>query len=67
MDVRLSMQQTRYHRYRIAVIESWPDSPRKQSALLAARSALAHELAYERDLCEMSSRTGTANRTRRRS
>lgn len=67
MDVRLSVQQTQFHRYRIAVIESWPDNPRKQSALVSARAALAHELAYEHDLSEALNRTSAAGRSRRRS
>jgi hypothetical protein len=40
--------QTRFHRYRIQVIEGWPESPLKQSALAAAHGALEREIAQAR-------------------
>jgi hypothetical protein len=42
------MAHSGYHRYRIEVIQQWPDSPEKQAALASAMAALERELSYER-------------------
>ena len=49
MQSALTTAQTRFHRYRIAVIEMWPEGATRQSALVAASAALNRELAYERE------------------
>jgi hypothetical protein len=49
MQSALTTAQTRFHRYRISVIEMWPENATRQSALAAARAALDRELTYERE------------------
>jgi hypothetical protein len=48
MQSALTTAQTRFHRYRISVIETWPEDATRQSVLAAARAALNRELTYER-------------------
>jgi hypothetical protein len=40
--------QSDFHRYRISVIQGWPEGACKQSALAAANAALERELHHER-------------------
>jgi hypothetical protein len=48
MQPSVTTAQTRFHQYRISVIETWPEGATRQSALAAARAALNRELTYER-------------------
>ena len=48
MRSNCSNRPSEFHRYRISVIETWPESVWKQSALESARAAFARELNYER-------------------
>jgi hypothetical protein len=48
MQSAVTTTQTRFHQYRISVIETWPEDTTRQSALAAARAALNRKLTYER-------------------
>ena len=48
MHSNFKSRPSEFHRYRIGVIESWPESAWKQSALESARSAFERERYYER-------------------
>jgi len=39
---------TSFHRYRLHVIATWPESGCKQAALAAAKAALERDLVFER-------------------
>jgi hypothetical protein len=56
MQPAVTTAQTRFHQYRISVIETWPEDATRQSALAAARAALNRELTYERETAAAESR-----------
>jgi hypothetical protein len=48
-----------FHRYRLSVIENWPESESKRTALAAVHAALQGEMAFER--AAQSGRTSVAS------
>jgi hypothetical protein len=51
-----------FHRYRISVIATWPESGFKRAAMAAARAALQQELAFERVTRQGGTSAGRLNR-----
>jgi hypothetical protein len=49
VQLAVTTAQTRFHQYRISVIEMWTADATRESALAAARAALNRELKYERE------------------
>ena len=49
MPGKREASQIRFQQYRIQVVETWPESLRKQSTLAAAQATLEREVAYTRE------------------
>jgi hypothetical protein len=47
----IETQDAKFHRYRISLIEAWPEGEYKRAALAATRAALERELSFERERC----------------